>query len=160
MFSYNKFLIIIGTLLNRRNKTNVGISWRASQIAAMARKEQRLKDELTNDASSAEKLVQSFGKRDDVNYVYVTFGLSDGLMLVTSKDRTKLGTNKSWSSDEGLPSREELIDLHKSNRLSEDGKLLLIFMFCSNEEIRLMRMFPEFIACDTTFAAREWLQFI
>ena len=37
------------------------------------------------DASSAENLINSFSTREDVNYLYVTFDPTEGMVLLTGK---------------------------------------------------------------------------
>jgi hypothetical protein len=94
------------------------------------------------DASTAEKLVHSFRQRDDVSFVNITFHKDHGLLLVTNKEREEC---KNFSS-------EDLQKLYSHNqpKLGDDGWLQVMFVFAAEEEIRLVRMHPEFIACGTT----------
>jgi hypothetical protein len=45
--------------------------------------------------------------------------------------------------------------LYNENKLSGGKRLLLIFLFASDEELRLIMMHPEFLASDTTFGTNK-----
>jgi hypothetical protein len=45
--------------------------------------------------------------------------------------------------------------LYEQNKMENGKRLLLIFLFASNEELRLIMMHPEFMACDTTFGTNK-----
>ena len=68
-------------LLSVRNYLGLNNQWSRHQIYYM---ENRMKT-LTSNSSSAESLVNSIGDRTDVNYLYITFKPSEGLMILTGK---------------------------------------------------------------------------
>ena len=74
----------IAHLLNTRNASGLNINWNPSQFYRMSQKEDILKG-LDVNATSAENLVSSFERRDDVDFLYVTFHPYDGLMLTSGK---------------------------------------------------------------------------
>lgn len=85
--------------------------------------------------------------RTDVSYLLVTYDPVDGLIAKRSAGRPP----KKLVIPEGCDP-QQLYDQHKM----QDGKrLLLIFLFASDEELRLLMMHPEFIACDTTLVNRR-----
>ena len=43
-----------------------------------------------------------------------------------------------------------LYDVYESNKLSGEDRLLVMFVYSSEEEMRLLRMHPEMIQADTT----------
>ena len=49
---------------------------------------------------------------------------------------------------------KEVTELYKSSKI-EGGTLLVLFLYASNEELRLARMHPEFCAADTTFGTNN-----
>jgi hypothetical protein len=138
------------SLLTLRNVLGVEINFRQSQIASLNRKETKALSSLGKNASIAEKLIAAFDKRDDVNYLYVTYHPVDGLLVMSSSKKKKLTKKVSWNDPE-LLNDNELKQIHEDNGLGSDGRLLLIFMWATAEELCLARMFPEYCACDTTF---------
>jgi hypothetical protein len=122
-----------------------GIAWDAKQISYLTRKERQQHSVLTSQASSAQQLIQSFDARNDVSYCMVSYDRCNGLVLLQKKTRTKLS----------LPAMEEAADLHRNYGFRDDERLLLIFLFASNEEFRLLSMHPEVLACDTTFGVEK-----
>ena len=44
---------------------------------------------------------------------------------------------------------------YKSNHVNASGCLLLIFFFYSNEEMRMVQMFPEFCCCNIAFGTKR-----
>ena len=45
--------------------------------------------------------------------------------------------------------------LYESSLIRDDGRLLVLFLYASNEELRRVRMHPEFCAADTTFGTND-----
>ena len=43
-----------------------------------------------------------------------------------------------------------LIDVYRSNKLRGEDRLLVLFLYASDEELRLLRMHPEMIQAETT----------
>jgi hypothetical protein len=78
--------------------------------------------------------------------MYVTYHPGEGLIATTSKGRPA-----KIKSDGDLDPEE----LYRSNLLKGEQKLLLIFLFASDEELRLVMMHPEFFAFDTTFQTNK-----
>ena len=74
----------IAALLNIRDSLGIQNTWTRHQLRYITQKGNALCT-LTPNANTAEKLVSSFGDRDDVNYLYVTFKPCDGLLLLTGK---------------------------------------------------------------------------
>jgi len=145
-------------LANVRNGLGLDITWKESQIAYLTNKEKQIVSKLDCNASSAEKLIESFNERKDVNYLYVTFSPTEGLLVMSSRQKKDLKKevkrNKVDLSGSQM-TNQELAEIYKTNQLGNGGRLLLIFMFASNEEMRLVRMYPEFCACDTTFGTNK-----
>jgi hypothetical protein len=136
----------VAAVLNVRNSTGNHVT--TDQVRWLKRVEKSISDgELTPDASSTQKLVESFRKRKDVSFVNITFHKTHGLLLITNKERRQYRNY----------SMEDLNRLYDDNkaRLGPDGWLLVMFVFAGEEEMRLIRMHPEFIACDTTFGTNN-----
>ncbi|KAG7365074.1 hypothetical protein IV203_038277 [Nitzschia inconspicua] len=123
-------------------------TYQADQISYLS----RLLSELGKpNQSTADRLVSTFSERKDVCWLMVTFNPEEGLLLqATAKDRQKLlRLNR---NDVEYTKFEKL---HSDNKLTGRQKLLLIFMFASVEETRLLYMHPEAISCDVTFGTEN-----
>ena len=48
-----------------------------------------------------------------------------------------------------------ILDWCKALKLLYDQTLLLVFVCCSDEYLRLARIFPEYMACNTTFVVTK-----
>ena len=72
-------------LLSIRNNLGVNLTWKEEQIRYLTKKDRDVLYNLRQDASSAENLINSFSTRDDVNYLYVTFDQTEGMLLLTGK---------------------------------------------------------------------------
>ena len=148
-----------GALINLRNE--LGISYSDDQIRYLNKKEQAKLSALNEDASSADALVAAFKQRSDVAFLTVCYSPTDGLMLSMSDTQTRLNHEVYLSgityNDKTLQPESNLVQLYNSS-IGASGstrKLLLIFMFATTEELRLIRMFPEFCCCDTTFGTNR-----
>ena len=80
-------------LLN--NSEDQGIQWKPSQIKYLNHKEQDQLKSITNNPSSADQIMETFSRRNHVNFMSVTYNGTDGLMLLlTGKvKKRKLQTN-------------------------------------------------------------------
>jgi MULE transposase domain len=67
------------------------------------------------------------------------------LMLLRKTDRKKLT----------VPSLEEATKLHLECGFADHQKMLLVFLFASDEEFRQLMMHPEILACDTIFGVEQ-----
>ena len=126
-------------LLNIRDALGMGIEWNDRQVSYFNKKQEGAYKNLSSNASTAELLVESMKNRPEVSYLYVTFSPLDGLLLLTAKERKQYKKRKDDS---------DLLNLFNAHKLGSTGKLLLIFLYASNEELRLVRMHPEFVSCD------------
>ena len=68
-------------LLNIRNFLGIDNKWKTSQVYYKLNK----CETLSNDASSAQRLISTFENRNDVNYLYITYEASEGLLLFTGE---------------------------------------------------------------------------
>ena len=128
-------------LLTKRNKS--GFTIKSKQLHYLSNK---LKDEvcskLTANATSAEKMIKTLNDRGDVSWLMVTYTPIAGIMA--------------WHKV-GPPVPIELRrkpkpapkQLFLKNKLGRGDRLLLCFMFAHDEELRLTKMHPEFMAADT-----------
>lgn len=118
----------VSSLLAIRDELGANITWSASQLWYMTKKDREIALNLSADANTAERLVETFSQRDDVNYLYVTFHPNDGMLLFTSTEKKRV--------DCGVI---EARNLWENSMLEEDGRLLILFLYASKEEIRLRK---------------------
>ena len=91
--------------------------------------------------------------RKDVNFIYILHGSESG--FVTHK---KLSDNivASEQTNHFVSVYGNAISAwREALRINDSDSILVAFAWCSNEEMRLARMFPEYWACDTTFGATK-----
>ena len=74
-------------------------------------------------------------------YIYVTYHPTEGLLMMTRKDRNQ--TLKSVSNVPGSELDIKLQSLYNANNVQGSQRLLLFFLNASDEEMRLLRMHPE-----------------
>ncbi|KAG7371399.1 MULE transposase domain containing protein [Nitzschia inconspicua] len=136
-------------LLNLRNA--LGLAHTPEQVHYLLTQARVTELELAPSATNADKLVKSFSNRTDVCWAMMTFDPQAGVLLESTvkdrKNQLKLDRN----SEENARFRL----LHNQNRLSSSQKLLLIFLFATVEEMRLLQMHPESISCDVTFGTEN-----
>jgi hypothetical protein len=95
------------------------INWKDSQIDNLRKVESQEFSDLSAEASSADKLVATFEKRDDVNFLYVTYRKDEGMMMMTQKERKQVKDIRN-----GVDLKDETVELDKlyeANRLSGDS---------------------------------------
>jgi hypothetical protein len=126
-------------------RDSLGVAWDRNQITYLTQHERKFQSELTQKASSADNLIISFQKRNDVSFAMLSYDRVNGLMLLRKKDRKQLN----------VPSLEEATKLHLECGFDDHQKLLLIFLFASDEDFRNLVMHPEVLACNTTFGVEH-----
>ena len=94
---------------NLINVWNVfGLSFDNEQIRYLNKKEQDKVRGLTEDGSTADNLIESFKRRDDVAFLTVTYSPTEGLMLsMTNKQRSSLNNDLyfKWQQYDEVKSR-------------------------------------------------------
>ena len=114
-----------------------------------------LEGENRNDVSrmnAATKLIRLFQSMDDVSFVYVQHKFSSGFVTFT-KDRCKPVRKSSFSKTENasLAADIEIDSWRHALGLNDTDDILVSFAWAHDNELRLLRMFPEYLAIDGTF---------
>ena len=102
--------------------------------------------------NAATKLIRLFESMDDVSFVYVEHKITSGFVTFT-KDRSQPVTEQLFNNAENASLAEE-IDIHSWRHalgLNNEENILVSFAWAHDTELRLLRMFPEYIAIDGTF---------
>ena len=140
----------VATVLSNHNILDINSTWNTNQIYYLSKRDIAVNKKLTSNASSSTELNELFEKpRDDVSYLYITFHPSDGLILLTGKDRTRRLLEMRKNID--VPPTCNVQSIWDDSKLGSEGRLLVIFLYASKEELHLLRMYPEICAVDTTF---------
>ena len=103
--------------------------------------------------SPVDVLIADFKQRQDVSFIYVTHDIRSG--FVTHQ--------KNHDSDLSFDNSNEYISVYKDDiaawrlslKVKDSTTLLVAFAWCDDDQLRLGRMFPEFLACDTTFGVTK-----
>ena len=139
---------VVANLITLRNGKK--LSYKQQQMRClMEQKTNEALNALSPNASSAEKMIELMNQRDEVSYLIVTYDPVDGII-----SRGKTGgrrPTKKFNVDPAVVTSPTPQELCESNLLRQDegDKLLLVFMFGHDEEMRLATMHPEFMAADT-----------
>ena len=149
-----------------------GNHWKPEQLRYLDKREKQLVSNLSPDASSADQLVQAFkqwyvycgkyyiicdvilyyiflcchltsGHSDDVSFIMVTHHPESGLLVVTKDGSKRLQPSDFGDDFNPTAICEEL-------KVGAGKRLLLIFMWVTDEELWLFHMFPEVLAWDVT----------
>ena len=102
--------------------------------------------------NAATKLIRLFESMDDVSFVYVQHEMSSGFVTFT-KDRSQPVTEQSFNNAENtsLAAEIEIDSWRHALGLNDKEDILVSFAWAHDTELRLLRMFPEYIAIDGTF---------
>ena len=99
-----------------------------------------------------ERLINDFQKRDDISYIYVTHSINSGFVT-----HYKGGPRNNENNSQKYISvyHDEINEWRKLLQLADETQLLVAFAWCHDDQLRLVRMYPEFLACDTTFGVTK-----
>ena len=120
---------------------DIGIHWDSSQMRYLDKKYEKEVKMLTPNASSAERILETFENRTDVDFMYVTFHPKDGLLLLKGSQRRTVQrsrSNRAVTSSRPITTADtSLFSIYREQKLGGDQRLLVIFLFASAEESRL-----------------------
>ena len=115
---------------------------------------------ITNEVSKSpagtavDQLIAQFSVMTDVSFIYVKHDMNSG--FVTYKKNKNSTVNSFPSSDEYTSVYKADVDLwRKKLEISGSKQLLVAFAWCHDDEFRMTKMFPEFLACDVTFGVNK-----
>ena len=102
-----------------------------------------------------DKLIQSFSKKSDVSFTYVLHDYESGFVTYRKNKDDKL--DKETVVDEAYISvyQTEIEVWRDALKVDRGEKILVAFAWCSDDELRLANMFPEFLSCDVTFGVTK-----
>ena len=115
---------------------------------------------LLNDAisqpfgSAVDKLISDFTHRNDCSFMYVTHSINSGFVTYANESKNK-ESSKIIDSTVISVYEDQVSEWRRALKIKDDQSLLVAFAWCHDEELRLARMFPEFMACDTTFGVTK-----
>ena len=99
-----------------------------------------------------DQLLHDFERRPDVSYIYVIHSIDSGFVT-----HYKGMSNSYTRNNETYISvyQDEVETWRRLLQISGGTQILVAFAWCHDEQIRLTRMFPEFLACDVTFGVTK-----
>ena len=114
----------------------------------------QISDELSANPTTAmgpaRRLIQACQRMDDISFVYVTHNMRSGFVTF-KKNRGESLTQSSDTCEENVGVTVESVELWRRELQIDTDEILVSFAFIHDEELRLTRMFPEFLAFDLTF---------
>ena len=103
-----------------------------------------------------ECLIAEFSKKPDVSFVYVTHDLNSGFVTSQKRRDDNAATLIEGNDTEYISVyKDEVEAWRKLLQVGDTQKILVAFAWCHDEELRAANMFPEFLACDTTFGVTK-----
>jgi hypothetical protein len=105
-----------------------------------------------------DRLISLFTARNDVSFVYITHHMESGYVThrKTKNDKNSLHVNTDKLNDGCIPVHHHEVDAwRKQLRVSNKKELLVAFAWCHDDELRAVKMFPEFLAVDMTFGVNK-----
>ena len=130
----------VSNLLSTRDTQGIGIRWDPGQMRYLDKKYESEIKLLTPNSSSAERILETFENRCDVDYMYVTFHPKDGLLLLKGKQRRKVRNERVQRQEKvSTPitaADTSLYKIYSEQKLGHEERLLVIFLFASIEESR------------------------
>ena len=102
--------------------------------------------------TAVDQLLADFKNRPDVSYLYVTHTITSGFVT-----HYKNGSNIVQDENPNTISvyQDEIATWRKQLSISDATQILVSFAWCHDEQLRLTRMYPEFLACDVTFGVTK-----
>ena len=84
----------VSNLLTVWDTEGIGIHWDASQLRYLDKKYESEIKLLTPNATSAERILETFQNRCDVDYMHVTFHPKGGLLTLKGNQRRRVSCDK------------------------------------------------------------------
>ena len=103
-----------------------------------------------------ERLIAEFSKKTDVSFVYVTHDINSGFVTCQKRRDDNIATLIDGDTTEFISVYQDQVEAwRKLLQIGDSQKILVAFAWCHDEELRAATMFPEFLACDTTFGVTK-----
>jgi len=102
-----------------------------------------------------DKLIANFNKKSDVSFTYVLHDYKSGFVTYRKNKDDNLD-NETVVNEDYISVYQSEIDLWRDALTVDKGeKILVAFAWCTDDDLRLANMFPEFLACDVTFGVTK-----
>ena len=92
-------------------------------------------------------------ERNDISFSYVTYAPIEGLIPQTGKQKIEHLIREGHNLVNDIKSNVQYVWVQ--NKLGPAGKLLVVFIYASSEELCLCRIHPESCAGDTIFGTNK-----
>ena len=139
---------VIGVVKDKFNLSLTGDQVRRIRDISL---EERMRDAISINKSSAERLIAALKSVKDMNYIYVTHKVDSGFVTV-KKSRKSSSINSTSEEPVGVAAVETWrLDLG----MDGGDNILVAVAWALDEEILEFEKFPEFVACDITFGVNR-----
>ena len=103
-----------------------------------------------------DKMMHYFAQKKDVSFMYVMHDMDSGFVTYR-KNKDDICVNESgMKNDECIFVYKAAAESwRKEPKVINSEKILVAFTWSHDEELRLCKMFPEFLACDVTFGVTK-----
>ena len=109
----------------------------------------------TSYGTTVEKLIANFNQKTDVSFTYVLHDYNSGFVTYRKNKDDNLD-NETVLNEDYISVYQSEIELWRDTLSVDRGeKILVAFAWCSDDELRLANMFPEFLSCDVTFGVTK-----
>ena len=102
----------------------------------------------------ADRLISEISKQDDISYLYVTHDLQSGF-VTHKKEKNDDPIVKHEESQYISVYSDEIAAWRKALNLGNNHNILVAFALCSDADLHMAGMFPEYMACNTTFGVTK-----
>ena len=108
--------------------------------------------------SAVAKLIGLFSARDDVSFVYITHHIESGYVTHRKNNSGQNSANAKVTDGVGdyIPVyKHEVAAWRQKLKVPDTENILVAFAWCHDDELRAVKMFPEFLAVDMTFGVNR-----
>ena len=102
-----------------------------------------------------DKMINYFNQKKDVSFMYVMHDMDSGFVTYR-KNKNDTSVNESEINEQFIFVYKAAVESWRNElKVSNSKRILVAFAWCHDEELRLCKMFPEFLACDVTFGVTK-----
>ena len=102
-----------------------------------------------------DKMIQYFTHKKDVSFMYVMHDMNSGFVTYR-KNKNDTSVNESEINEQFIFVYKAAVESWRNElKVSNSKEIFVAFAWYHDEELRLCKIFPEFLACDVTFGVTK-----
>ena len=109
----------------------------------------------SNNSTAADKVITYFQATTRISFIYVLHDIDSGFVTMKSNNITKTKSSHSTHLDQVGVSMDDIKSWRSNLKVSNSEQILVSLAWCHDEDLRLAKMHPYFIACDMTFGLNK-----